>query len=146
MPKRFGGPAYQSNILGAIAGHERGYDPAFQMADRALREARAQAAGVLDQVPPARIGLVLATTKANIEALERVTDAQPCSENSRRHLLAHQLAVDLAGAHGAAGPVQCVSVACISGMIAIAQGEIRHELSEHHLLCAGASLSPQVSS
>src|SRR5437879_1062822 len=52
--ERFSGPAYQSNILGAIAGREGGDDPAFHMADRALRDARAQAAGVLDKIPPAR--------------------------------------------------------------------------------------------
>jgi 3-oxoacyl-(acyl-carrier-protein) synthase len=87
-----------------------------------LREARTQADAALGKVPPDRIGFVLSTSKANIEALERLTDARPCSPTARRHLQGHLLAADLAAAHGAAGPVQCVSVACISGLVAIEQG------------------------
>jgi 3-oxoacyl-(acyl-carrier-protein) synthase len=65
---------------------------------------------------------VLSTTKANIEALERLTENRPCSEAARRHLQGDFLAADLARAHGADGPVQCVSLACISGLVAIQQG------------------------
>jgi len=111
--EQFTGPAYQASILGAIPGRNGGDDPVFELANRALLEARADFTGV----SAARIGLVLGTAKANIEALD-----QPCSTAARRHLLPQQLAADLASAHGAAGPVQCVSVACVSGMTAIIQG------------------------
>ena len=77
---------------------------------------------MLDDLPAGRIGLVLSTTKANIEALERLSDGRPCSETARRHLQGDLLAADLAQAHGARGPVQCVSVACVSGLVAIQQG------------------------
>jgi 3-oxoacyl-(acyl-carrier-protein) synthase len=119
---RFIDPVYQSNVLGATATGTDGDDPAFFLADRALREARAQANSILGKLPSNRIALVLSTTKANIEALERLTDARPCSPTARRHLQGQLLAIDLAAAHGAAGPVQCVSVACISGLVAIEQG------------------------
>jgi 3-oxoacyl-(acyl-carrier-protein) synthase len=66
--------------------------------------------------------MVLSTTKANIEALERVADGRPCSDTARRHLQGDLLAIDLATAHGARGPVQCVSVACMSGLVALQQG------------------------
>lgn len=96
-----------------------GDDPAYRLASEALDEARTQAAL---KIPAERIGLVLSTTKANIEALERVADGRPCSVAARRHLQGDFLAADLAAAHGAMGPVQCVSVACVSGLIAIQQG------------------------
>ncbi|MCC6820646.1 MAG: hypothetical protein IT579_07955, partial [Verrucomicrobia subdivision 3 bacterium] len=73
-------------------------------------------------IPAERIGLVLSTTKANIEALERLSDGRPCSDSARRHLQADQLAADLAAEHGARGPVQTISVACVSGLIALMQG------------------------
>jgi len=40
----------------------------------------------------------------------------------RRHLQGDLLAADLATEFGASGPVQCVSAACISGLVAIQQG------------------------
>jgi 3-oxoacyl-(acyl-carrier-protein) synthase len=86
-----------------------------------LRQARAAAGKTLASVPIERTGLVLSTTKANIEALERVSANHPCSEAARRHLRADLLAADLAAAHGAHGPVQAVSVACVSGLVAISQ-------------------------
>ena len=49
-------------------------------------------------------------------------EKHPCSDAARRHLQGNLLAADLAAAHGARGPVQCVSVACVSGLIAIQQG------------------------
>jgi 3-oxoacyl-(acyl-carrier-protein) synthase len=97
-------------------------DPAFYLADTALMEARAEAHAVLSSIPAERIGLVLSTTKANIEALERISDGRPCSDLARRHLQGDFLAADLAAGHGARGPVQCVSVACVSGLVAIQQG------------------------
>jgi 3-oxoacyl-(acyl-carrier-protein) synthase len=65
---------------------------------------------------------VLSTTKANIEALERLSDGRPCSDSARRHLQADLLAADLATEFGAHGPVQTVSVACVSGLAALMQG------------------------
>ena len=108
---------FQPGLFGIAPGH--GDDPAYRLASEALDQARAQAAV---KMPAERIGLVLSTTKANIEALERVADGRPCSTEARRHLQADLLAADLAAAHGAKGPVQCVSVACVSGLIAIQQG------------------------
>jgi 3-oxoacyl-(acyl-carrier-protein) synthase len=87
-----------------------------------LGEARTAAQEILAKVPAGRTGLILSTTKANIEALERLADGRPCSTAARRHLQSHLLAADLAAAHGASGPVQAVSVACVSGLLAIRQG------------------------
>ena len=120
---RFDSPRFQSAVVGAAPGMDAGSDdPAWQLADRALREAREEAREILGAIPAGRIGLALATTKANIEALERLAEHRPCSEPARRHLQGDQLACDLAAAHGVRGPVQCVSVACVSGLLAIAQG------------------------
>ena len=120
---RFASPRYQSSIVGAAAQNGADSDdPAFQLADEALREAREQAGEILPSIPAARIGLVLSTTKANIAALERLVENRPCSDAARRHLQGNLLAADLARAHGASGPVQCVSVACVSGLVAIQQG------------------------
>src|SRR5207237_8214044 len=85
-------------------------------------QARHQARDILAAIPPERIGLVLSTTKANIEAMERLADQRSCSESARRHLQADLLAADLAAMHGANGPVQCVSLACVSGLVALRQG------------------------
>jgi 3-oxoacyl-(acyl-carrier-protein) synthase len=120
---RFDSPRFKSCIVGAAP--QNGVDsddPAFTLADAALNEARSQAPNILSQIAPERLGFVLSTTKANIEALERLTDKRPCSEAARRHLQGDFLAADLAKAHGAHGPIQCVSVACISGLVAINQG------------------------
>jgi 3-oxoacyl-(acyl-carrier-protein) synthase len=73
-------------------------------------------------IPADRIGLVLSTTKANIEALERLSDGRPCSATARRHLQADLLAADLAAEFGAHGPVQNISNACVSGLVALMQG------------------------
>jgi 3-oxoacyl-[acyl-carrier-protein] synthase II len=121
--ERFNGSRYQSNIVGAVFKNgDGGDDPAFELANQALLEAREQARHVLNSVPPERLGFVLATTKANIQALERLSDRQECSDAARRHLQGDLLAADLAVAHGAGGPVLCVSNACASGLIAIQQG------------------------
>jgi 3-oxoacyl-(acyl-carrier-protein) synthase len=120
---RFDSPRYQSSIVGAASQNGADSDdPAFQLADEALREAREQAREILSSIPAARIGLVLSTTKANIAALERLAENRPCSDAARRHLQGNLLAADLAAAHVASGPVQCVSVACVSGLVAIQQG------------------------
>ncbi len=122
--EQFNSPRFQSSIAGEASRNcdATADDPAFELADTALQEARAQAADVLEAIPAARRGLVLSTTKANIEALERIADHRPCSEAARRHLQADQLAADLAVAHDAQGPVQTISVACVSGLVALQQG------------------------
>jgi 3-oxoacyl-(acyl-carrier-protein) synthase len=123
--ERFSHPRFQSNLAGAVPeefANPEHDDPACHLADTALVEARRHADQVLSSIPAERIALVLSTTKANIEALERFADARPCSPAARRHLQADRLAADLAAAHGAKGPVQCLSVACVSGLIAVQQG------------------------
>jgi 3-oxoacyl-[acyl-carrier-protein] synthase II len=119
---RFDLPRFQSSVAGEAASAGAGDNPALFLAGTALGEARAQAARLLAAVSPDRTGLVLSTTKANIEALERIMDGRPCSDVARRHLRGDLLAADLAAAHGARGPVQCVSNACVSGLVAIQQG------------------------
>jgi 3-oxoacyl-(acyl-carrier-protein) synthase len=120
---RFDGPRFQSCVVGASSELDPASDdPAWQLADAALHEARQQARAVLAAIPSLRVGLVLSTTKANIEAMERLAGHRSCSAAARRHLRGNYLACDLAAAHGAHGPVQCVSVACVSGLVAIAQG------------------------
>jgi 3-oxoacyl-(acyl-carrier-protein) synthase len=120
---RFDSPRFQSCIVGAASPMDHAPDdPAWQLADAALREAREQARQALEAIPVERVGLVLSTTKANIEAMERLAGHRCCSESARRHLRGDYLAHDLAAAHGAKGPVQCVSVACVSGITAIVQG------------------------
>ena len=65
---------------------------------------------------------MLSTTKANIEALEKLVRRQPCPPAAQRQIQPAFLAADLAAAHQIAGPVQCVSAACISGLLAVQQG------------------------
>lgn len=119
--ERFNHPRFQSSIVGAALKIDTD-DPAFYLADEALRQAREATHEILSAISPERIALVLSTTKANIEALERLSDGRPCSDLARRHLQGDLLAADLAAAHGARGPVQCASAACVSGLIAIQQG------------------------
>src|SRR5687767_1893584 len=92
---RFDSPRFQSSVVGAVPQNGSGAnhdDPAHNLATKALAEAREQAHAKLQSIPAERIGLVLSTTKANIEALERVTDGRPCSDIARRHLQANFLA------------------------------------------------------
>ncbi len=116
---RFNSPRFQSTIVGTAL---RSYDdnPAYELANTALAEARKNLGALA--IAPERIGLVLSTTKANIETLERLMDGRSCSEPARRHLQPELLAEDLASAHGARGPRQTVSTACTSGTVALQQG------------------------
>jgi 3-oxoacyl-(acyl-carrier-protein) synthase len=123
--EKFNHARFQSRIVGALPqGINRpdNDDPCFWLANEALRQAKAEAKIPFRSWDTARIGLVLSTTKANIEALERLTSGRSCSDTARRHLEGNLLAADLAAEHGAGGPVQCVSVACVSGLIALQQG------------------------
>ena len=123
--ERFASPRFQSSVVGAAPSSvatSDDSDPSFRLANEALSEAREQSRDLLASIPPERIALILSTTKANIEALERLADGRPCPDPARRHLQGDLLAIDLAAEHGARGPVQCVSVACVSGLVAIQQG------------------------
>jgi 3-oxoacyl-(acyl-carrier-protein) synthase len=120
--EKFNSPRFQSNIVGSALPDSDSENSAHHLATEALRQARTEAHSVLSSISPEHIGLVLSTTKANIEALERLSENRPCSETARRHLQGNFLADDLAAEHGARGPVQCVSTACVSGLIAIQQG------------------------
>lgn len=117
--ERFTSPRFQSNVVGA-APRSSDDDPAFDLAHTALAEARKNLGALT--LAPERIGFVLSTTKANIDALERLMDGRPCSERARRHLQPDLLAEDLAAEHGARGPRQTVSTACTSGTVALQQG------------------------
>jgi 3-oxoacyl-(acyl-carrier-protein) synthase len=120
--EKFTSPRFQSNIVGAVLENHQNENPAWQFAGEALRQAHDSAQKVLEKISAERIGLVLSTTKANIQALERISENRPYSESARRHLQADLLAEDLAEKFGARGPVQTVSVACVSGLVAISQG------------------------
>lgn len=103
---------------------EQGDARAFLLADAAMREAL-EGTGSLrgaSAVTARRRGLVLSTTKAEVTVLERVVCGECCSRAAQRHLLPALLASDLAAAHGIAGPVRSVSVACVSGLLALEQG------------------------
>jgi len=141
--ERFTGPRFQSSIVGTAPIDPQTDNPAHELASIALREAITNAgrarhsvrAGLLTvnddahgvtrptlDIAADRIGLVLSTTKANIEAFERLSDGRPCSAAARRHLQADLLAADLAAKFGAHGPVQNISNACVSGLVALMQG------------------------
>jgi 3-oxoacyl-(acyl-carrier-protein) synthase len=120
---RFTDARYQSNVVGTAAPNESDTDdPANRLATAALQEACDEAKSILAKIPSERLGLVLSTTKANVEALERLAENRACSTGARRHIQADILAADLALSFHARGPVQCVSVACVSGLTALQQG------------------------
>jgi 3-oxoacyl-(acyl-carrier-protein) synthase len=138
---RFHSPRFQSDIVGAAPRANLDSDnPAHELATAALTDARSAAGEPLAKVSPARIGLILATTKANLECLSA---GRPCSDNARRHLQADLLAADLAAEHGAHGPVQCLSVACTSGNVALHQGAkwIQRDLADAVLVVGVDHLS-----
>jgi len=117
---------------------------AYLFAAAAAREAVDNASAVFASVPPPRRGFVLSTTKANIEALDQLVRQQPVSDVAQRHLQPALLAADLAAAFGCQGPVQCVSAACISGLLALQQGAafLRRGLADM-VLVAGVDLLSQ---
>jgi 3-oxoacyl-[acyl-carrier-protein] synthase II len=129
---RFAGKRHQSNVAGYVpevvldelraTKPSHADAPAFLLAESALRQAEQGAGDWLKAVPPARRGLVLSTTKADVAALERLVGGHSCSVPARRHVLPGLLATDLAEARGLCGPVECVSVACVSGLLALQLG------------------------
>ena len=154
--QRLAGKGYQSAVVGAIEDSVmvrlRDENPtfadarAFLLADAALRQVEQNIAGSLNELPASRRGLVLSTTKADVEALERTFRREPCSAAARRHVQPAWLAADLAAARGVSGPVQCVSVACISGLLALKQGAalIRRDLADLVYVVGVDLLSPFV--
>ena len=118
--KKFGSPRFQSNVVGAAPRDIEDADPAWWLASEALRQAVASVKDL--NLPAQKTGLILSTTKANIEAFERISAGRSCPESARRHLQADLLAEDLAKEFRVHGPVQAVSVACVSGLVALWQG------------------------
>ncbi len=127
---RFEGKGYQSAVCGwvsdEIIAQLRAEHPLHAEARAFLLAAAAMRQAARDSATPAvsseQRALVLSTTKGDIEALERLARAQPCSEVAKRHLQPVLLAEDLATAFDIRGPVQCVSAACVSGLLALQQG------------------------
>lgn len=117
---------------------------AFLFAAAALKEAAKNAEKTLDSIPAARRGFVLSTTKANIEALDKLVRQQPVSAVAQRQIQPAFLTADLAEAFDCRGPLQCVSAACISGLSALQQGAalIRRGLADV-VLVAGVDLISQ---
>jgi 3-oxoacyl-(acyl-carrier-protein) synthase len=117
---------------------------AFLFAAAALKEAVKNAEKILDSVPAARRGFILSTTKANIEALDKLVRQQIVSAVAQRQIQPAFLAADLAETFDCRGTVQCVSAACISGLSALQQGAviIRRGLADV-VLVAGVDLISQ---
>ena len=131
--ERFSNPRFQSNIVGAAPIDSSTDNPAHALASSALHEAivgQTSDAAINNQIPAERIGLVLSTTKANIEALERLSDGRSCSVIARRHLQADLLAADLAVEFDARGPVQNISNACVSGLATLDNFRALHQRDE----------------
>jgi 3-oxoacyl-[acyl-carrier-protein] synthase II len=95
-----------------------------------MQEAVAFAPEAWHRIPPARRGFVLSTTKAGIDGFEAVFEKQSVAPEVSQQAQPACLAEDLARAFNLAGPVQAVSAACVSGLLAIQQGAnilLRHE-------------------
>lgn len=130
--QRHAGKGYQSTVCGwvpeevvqqlAAEDSQRADARAFLLARAALDEAKRGAAALLSLVPATRRGLVVSTTKADVEALERTLAGAAVSPVAQRHIQPALLAADLAATLGITGPTQCVSAACISGLVALGQG------------------------
>ncbi len=128
----FHGKGYQSTVAGWIPAQtlealertapERKDDRVFLLAQEAMRQCTTDIEFLLPKITPERQALLLSTTKAGINALETRFHGEPCSAEALRHIRADLLTADLAADTGVRGPVQCVSVACISGLLAIEQG------------------------
>jgi 3-oxoacyl-(acyl-carrier-protein) synthase len=93
---------------------------AFRLAHEAMLQA--VAGTVWHDCPPARRSLVLATTKGDLPAFERLQRGDSCSPAARRHAQPALLAADLGVALEVQGPIRCVSVACVSGLLALQLG------------------------
>lgn len=94
----------------------------FLLAAAALEQAATEGAASFAAVPMKRRGLVLSTTKANIDALDETVAGGICPPYAQRQIHPAFLARDLAAHAGCGGPMQCVSAACVSGLLALQQG------------------------
>ncbi len=119
-------PALASLSLGAISRGEwerlRSCSPgggaAYALAAAAILEAQAHAGAALERVAPERIGFALSTTKAGIDLLSRAGPPGAIPRDALPLSLAQHLARDFR----CLGPVRCVSLACTSGVAALALG------------------------
>jgi len=148
------GKSSQTIVAGLVPeeslGQLRAADPAhadsraFLFAVAALKQAEKDAGKILDRIPAARRGFVLSTTKANIEALDKLVRGQLVSAVAQRQIQPAFLAADLAEVLDCRGPVQCVSAACISGLSALQQGAafLRRDLADV-VFVAGVDLISQ---
>ncbi len=130
--ERFADGPYMTNRVGTVpadaweavvqAQPNRAHARVYRLASRAATEAMQQAQAPLASADPDRVGLVLSTTKADIEELTSCVRRENAPSIPGGHILSARLASDLAVEQGACGPIQCVSVACISGLLAVQQG------------------------
>ena len=119
-------PAIASIPLGAISRAEwerlrAGFPSdtaAFTLASRAMLEAQVHAYDILETIAPERLGLVLSTTKAGVDLLSAARQSGIIPRDALPWSMAQHLAEDF-DCHG---PVRCVSLACTSGVAAMALG------------------------
>jgi len=126
------GKTLQSVIGGFVAdeitAQLRAADPAnrasrpFLFAAAAAEQAVADSGRILGAIPAARRGFVLSTTKANIDVFDQLAAGQPVPLAAQRQIQPAFLATDLAVRFDCRGPLQCVSAACVSGLLALQQG------------------------
>ncbi|MCC7377609.1 MAG: beta-ketoacyl-[acyl-carrier-protein] synthase family protein [Verrucomicrobiales bacterium] len=126
------GPATVRLVAGPVSADALGHEPgdaredlgdrAFRMALIAAGEASVNAGEALSRISCERQGLVVSTTKAGIEALERLVWREAVDAAEVARIQPGGLTRDLARALRVGGPVQCVSAACISGLLALRQG------------------------
>jgi len=129
---RFAGRGYQSDIMAGIPPllweeiesmwPERTASRVWRLAAVAAREATHGLGEAWTRVPRDRIALVLSTTKADAVSLEKAAVESPSHCGTHAHILPTGIGADLAELLGIGGPVQCVSLACVSGVMAIQQG------------------------
>lgn len=119
-------PALSALPLGAISRDEwerlRAGNPsdgaAFTLASSAMLEAQTHARAALAGIAPTRLGLVLSTTKASVDLLSTVKQSNAIPADA----LPWSMAQHLARVFCCQGPVRCVSLACTSGVAAMALG------------------------
>ena len=101
----FGGAAFNPETL------------AFDLAVKVGRRVLDKAGGLVSDIEPSRLGLILSTTKGEMAAFENLFIHNKFDFNFNAYHLAQNLARELA----VPGPVWAVSNACASGLVAIIQ-------------------------
>jgi 3-oxoacyl-(acyl-carrier-protein) synthase len=120
----------ESARAGMSSGESRAYVLAMATARRTLKQAGS---------PKGRTGLVLATTKAGVDELER--HAGGAHGEGRRHYLPSVMATDLAAELHLDGPVSAVSNACASGLTAVMEAaRILDSAPCDHVLVVGVDI------